>query len=128
MHRVAKVVAICLGAAVAVAVLTLLLFRQRDEQARIGCAMNPDCATTTTTNAEVARTIANQTAYYQRAGLTRTEAACLADVTGRLRAPKGAEYVVGTSEQSEAIDRCNIDRTRLNRVGNYIDRHPPGEE
>lgn len=57
IRKAAKVAAIGLVALAAVVALTLLLFRQRDEQARIGCAMNPKCVTTTT-NAEVARIVA----------------------------------------------------------------------
>jgi hypothetical protein len=48
MRRALRVGAIGLTAVVVVAVLILLLFHQQNEQSRVGCAMAPDCATTTT--------------------------------------------------------------------------------
>jgi hypothetical protein len=90
----------------------------------------PNCTPTTTaaTLSTVGRIVAQQTELYEHAGLTSTEAACLANVTGRIHPPKGVKFVIGTEAQSNAIDHCHINPTRLNKVGDYIDKHPPGSQ
>src|SRR5262249_33790108 len=120
------VVAIVVVALVAVSALIVALFRDQREESRLGCAMSTDCAASTTLSSQVARVIADETSYYARAGLTHSEAACLADVTGRIAPPQGAATVLGTPEQSAEMDRCNISSAKLHHIGEYLDEHPPG--
>ena len=70
--------------------------------------------------------IEKQTIFYERAGLTHKEAACLADITGRMEVPKGYKPLIGhvVGQPGQSMDRCVTDPERLNSVGDYVDSHP----
>jgi hypothetical protein len=80
-----------------------------------------------TTPDRVARLIAEQTRFYERAGASHDDAACLANVTGRMEGPGkgGTGLLLGSRAQDEAIGRCNLPAGTLAKIGAYVRSHPP---
>jgi hypothetical protein len=71
--------------------------------------------------------VAKQTHEYEEAGASQRDAACLAAVTGRFRAPKskGTSVVLVTGAQSRAIGRCRISEKTFAKIGAWARAHYP---
>jgi hypothetical protein len=67
-------------------------------------------------------TVARQTREYESAGASHKDAACLANVTGRVKAPPGAEFVI-VPGADRAIARCHLAPGTLAKVGAWVRAH-----
>jgi hypothetical protein len=73
----------------------------------------------------VTRLIARQTAEYEQAGASHKDAACLANVTARIKPPTGKKttYVLVPGGLTRKMDRCHIDEATMAKIGAWDRRH-----
>lgn len=67
-------------------------------------------------------TVARQTREYESAGASHTDAACLANITGRIKSPPGATFVL-VPGADRAIARCHLAPGTLAKVGAWVRTH-----
>jgi hypothetical protein len=83
-----------------------------------------DACTAHTEGCRQAKVVAQQTHEYEQAGASHREAACLANVTGRMKPPRRhGTYVLGSGAAARAIDRCHIRPESLAKIGAWVQTH-----